>query len=92
MQIPTYKIMISNVGQIRGESVSSYNCENYFFVIVTETETEFQKNISLIKLLLNVDLKFLFRTHLSHYNWTRTHNHLVYKQALKQMIECSFMN
>ena len=49
MQIPTYKIMILNVGQIRGESVSSYNCENYFFVIVTETETEFQKNISLIK-------------------------------------------
>ena len=52
MQIPTYKIMILNVGQIRGESVSSYNCENYFFVIVTETETEFQKNISLIKYVI----------------------------------------
>ena len=52
MQIPTYKIMISNVGQIRGENVSSYNCENYFFVIVTETETEFQKNISLIKYVI----------------------------------------
>ena len=52
MQIPTYKIIISNVGQIRGENVSSYNCENYFFVIVTEIETEFHKNISLIKYVI----------------------------------------
>ena len=31
MQIPTYKMVVSNVGQIMGKNVSTYNCENLFF-------------------------------------------------------------
>ena len=61
MQIPTYEIMISNVGQIRGENVSSYNCENYFFVIVSEIETEFQKNISLIRYVIECWFKIFIQ-------------------------------
>ena len=43
-------------------------------------------------MLLNVDLKCLFQTHLSDCNWTGTHNHLDHKRTLNQMVERWFIN